>query len=141
MRIIFQLLYWYAEIQRLVPAFLNNIKTLINHLWLRTRKLILKQHISRPRLTNRVQDQFLQFQALGNHYISLHLGYVKTRYSVKVPVLSRGNISSRLAWTQVHLNWLQEWVLVLLTDEPRFGFYLNTRKGPGSAERLLWSTM
>lgn len=125
-----------------------------------------ERHRGRGRITNPVQDPFLQLNARRNRNTTapelqiivqqvhgivisddtvrkrLHENGLRSRRPLRVQPLSWGNRGTRLQWTQEHIIWQNEnWATVLFTDESRFGIHPDSRRvrfwrEPGNLIRL-----
>lgn len=141
--------------QRRVANHLGTSQSVVSRCWSRFGDTgsVKERHVGPQRKTSPAQDRFLLLQArrassitavqlrkelLRTHGVSICPQTVQNRVNeqglfqrrpLRVPRLSRGNRTSRLAWAQEHVNWgRNEWSQVLFTDESRFCYHPDSRR-------------
>lgn len=151
-----------------VAEAVHSTKSTIGRLWQRFEETgdVRERHTGPTRATQPVHDRFIRLQAVRNPNVTasqlrselqnvhditvtaqtirnrLHENTLHSRRPIRVPVLSRGNRTTRLRWAEEHQNWQeQDWAHILFTDESRFGLRPDSRRirvwrRPGNASRL-----
>ncbi|KAF2900322.1 hypothetical protein ILUMI_05857 [Ignelater luminosus] len=144
-----------GNIQCSVAEVLGATQSVIPRLWTRYRRTgdVSKRHQGRFRVTTRQQDRYLQISARRTRSVTapqlrlqlqqthgvtisrrtvinrLHEANLRSRRSVRIPALTRGNRGERLRWAQNHIiRENRQWTNVLFSDERRFSLRPDSRR-------------